>query len=88
MEAAWDACCSCSRKGLISAPVGRAFHHVQGGKEVELSAEVVALLFLIGGIAAAVVFTLVFVVVVDRSVPNTRAENEGEEEKEANGKGA
>ncbi len=45
-----------------------------------MSAEIVALLVLIGGMAAAVVFTLVIVVVVDRSVPNTRAEHEGEKD--------
>ena len=36
------------------------------------------LLVLLGFAAAAVVFTLVFVVVVDPSVADTRAENEGE----------
>ena len=47
-------------------------------EEVELSAEIVALLVLIGGIAAAVVFTLVIVVVVDPSDANPRSGNEGE----------
>ena len=47
-----------------------------------MSAEILALLVLIGGMAAAVVFTLVIVVVVDRSVPNTRAENEGQKDEE------
>jgi hypothetical protein len=47
-----------------------------------LSAEIVALLVLAGGAVAAVVFTLVIVVAVDPSVPNTRAENEGEIEEE------
>jgi hypothetical protein len=51
-------------------------------EEAELSAEILALLVLIGGMAAAVVFTLVIVVVVDRSVPNTRAENEGQKDEE------
>lgn len=53
-----------------------------------MSAEIVALLFLIGGIAAAVVFTLVIVVVVDRSVANPRAETEGEKGKERGGEGS
>jgi hypothetical protein len=47
---------------------------------VELSAEIGALLILAGGAVAAVVFTLVIVVAVDPSVPDTRAENEGEKE--------
>jgi len=47
-----------------------------------LSAEIVALLVLIGGIVAAVVFTLVIVVAVDPSDANTRAENEGEKVEE------
>ncbi|MDP8950040.1 MAG: hypothetical protein M3N00_07335 [Actinomycetota bacterium] len=42
-----------------------------------MSPEIVALLVLLGFAAAAVVFTLVFVVVVDRSVANTRADDEG-----------
>ncbi|CAA9435211.1 hypothetical protein AVDCRST_MAG82-2417 [uncultured Rubrobacteraceae bacterium] len=45
-----------------------------------MSAEIVALLVLAGGIATAVVFTLVIVVVVDRPVAGTRAGNEGEKE--------
>jgi hypothetical protein len=32
--------------------------------------------------AAAVMFALVIVLVVDRSVPNTRAENEGQKDEE------
>ena len=48
-----------------------------------MSAEIVALLVLAGGAVAAVVFTLVIVVAVDPSVPNTRAENEGERERES-----
>jgi hypothetical protein len=44
-----------------------------------LSAEVVALLVLAGGAVAAVVFTLVIVVMVDRSGANPPAENEREE---------
>ncbi len=47
-----------------------------------MSPEIVALLVLLGFAAAAVVFTLVFVVVVDRSVANTRAENEGEKDED------
>ena len=50
-----------------------------------MSAEIVALLVLSGGIAAAVVFTLVIVVVVDRSVANARAENEVEKEPDSEG---
>jgi hypothetical protein len=46
-----------------------------------LSAEIVALLVLAAGALAAVVFTLIIVAVVDRSVPNTRAVTEGEEQK-------
>ncbi len=47
-----------------------------------MSAEIVALLVLAGGAVAAVVFTLVFVVVVDRSVANPRTENEGVKDEE------
>ena len=43
-----------------------------------MSAEIVALLVLIGGIVAAVVFTLVIVVAVNPSDANPRSENEGE----------
>jgi hypothetical protein len=50
-----------------------------------LSAEIVALLVLAGGAVAAVVFTLVIVVAVDLSVPNTRAENEGKKDEEREG---
>ncbi|MDP9410517.1 MAG: hypothetical protein M3R38_09130 [Actinomycetota bacterium] len=45
-----------------------------------MSPEIAALLVLLAGVAAAVVFTLAVVVVVDRSVPDTRAESEGEKE--------
>jgi ammonia channel protein AmtB len=44
-----------------------------------MSPEIVALLVLLGFAAAAFVFTLVVVFVVDRSVANTRADEEGEE---------
>jgi hypothetical protein len=47
-----------------------------------LSAEIVALLVLAGGAIAAVVFTLVIVVVVDRPDANTRAENDGAKDEE------
>ncbi len=47
-----------------------------------MSPEIVALLVLLGFAAAAVVFTLVFVFVVDRSVANTRADDEGEKDEE------
>jgi hypothetical protein len=47
-----------------------------------LSPEIVALLVLLGFAAAAVVFTLVFVVMVDRSVANTPADDEAEKDKE------
>lgn len=47
-----------------------------------MSASIVALLILLGFVAAAIVFTLVFVVVVDRSIASTRAENEEERDKE------
>ena len=41
-----------------------------------MSTEIVALLVLLGFAAAAVVFTLVFVVLVDRSLANTEGANE------------
>ena len=47
-----------------------------------MSPEIVALLVLLGFAAAAVVFTLVIVFVVDRSVVNTRADEEGETNEE------
>lgn len=47
-----------------------------------MSPEIVALLVLLGFAAAAVVFTLVIVFVVDRSVVNTRADEEGEKNEE------
>jgi hypothetical protein len=47
-----------------------------------LSAEIVALLILVGSIVAAVVFTLVIVVAIDPSDANRRAENEGEKQEE------
>jgi NADH:ubiquinone oxidoreductase subunit 3 (subunit A) len=47
-----------------------------------LSAEIVALLILVGAIVAAVVFTLVIVVAIDPSDANRRAENEGEKQEE------
>jgi NADH:ubiquinone oxidoreductase subunit 3 (subunit A) len=49
---------------------------------VELSPEIVALLILLGGIVAAVVFTLVIVVAVDPSDANPRSGNEGEKVEE------
>lgn len=50
-------------------------------EEVGLSSEIVALLFLAGGVVAAVVFTLAIVVAVDPVAANTRAENEEYEER-------
>lgn len=47
-----------------------------------MSPEIVALLVLLGFAAAAVVFTLVFVIVVDRSLANTRSGNEEERKDE------
>jgi hypothetical protein len=47
-----------------------------------LSPEIVALMVLLGLAAAAFVFTLVVVFVVDRSVANTRADEEGEKNEE------
>jgi hypothetical protein len=47
----------------------------------------VALLVLLGFVAGAIVFTLIFVVVVDRSVANTRAENEGEKDEKRGDEG-
>ena len=81
MGAVWDAYCwhspkeewpRCSSKDIPPC----------GEEAVELSPEIAALLVLLGFAAAAVVFTLVFVVVVDRSVANTRAENEGEKDED------
>ena len=45
-----------------------------------MSAEIVALLILVGAIVAAVVFTLFIVVAVDPSDANLRSENEGEKD--------
>ena len=45
-----------------------------------MSPEIVALLILLGGIVAAIVFTLVIVVAVDPSDANSRSGNEGEKE--------
>ena len=45
-----------------------------------MSAEIVALLILVGAIVAAVVFTLVIVIAIDPSDANRRAENEGEKD--------
>ena len=45
-----------------------------------MSLGIVALLILLGGIVAAVVFTLVIVVAVDPSDANPRTGNEGEKE--------
>ncbi len=47
-----------------------------------MSAEIVALLVLAGGAVAAIVFTLIIVVVVGRPVANPRAGNEGEKDEE------
>jgi len=44
----------------------------RAGEEVEVSPEIVALLVLIGGAVAAVVFTIVVVVAVDPSDANAR----------------
>jgi NADH:ubiquinone oxidoreductase subunit 3 (subunit A) len=45
-----------------------------------LSAEIVALLILVGAIVAAVVFTLVIVVAIDPSDANRPSENVGEKD--------
>ena len=45
-----------------------------------MSAEIVALLILVGAMVAAIVFTLVIVVAVDPSDANPRSENEGEKD--------
>ena len=46
-----------------------------------MSAEIVALLILIGAIVAAVVFTLFIVVAVDPSDANPRSQSEGEKDR-------
>ena len=46
-----------------------------------MTAEIVALLILVGAIVAAVVFTLLIVVAVDPSDTNPRSENEGERDR-------
>ena len=47
-----------------------------------MSPEIVALLVLLAGVVAAVVFTLVIAVAVDPSGVNPRSGNEGEEKRE------
>ena len=81
MVAAWDACCCCSPEGHVPG-VRRKDVTPRAEEEVELSPEIVALLVLLGGVVAAVVFTLVIVVAVDPSDVNPRSGNEGEEERE------
>ncbi len=80
MAAAWDVCCCCSPEGHV--PGVRRKDVTPRAEEVELSPEIVALLVLLGGVVAAVVFTLVIVVAVDPSDANPRSGNEGEEERE------
>ena len=80
MAAAWDACCCCSPEGHVSGV--RRKDVTPRAEEVELSPEIVALLVLLAGVVAAVVFTLVIVVAVDPSDVNPRSGNEGEEERE------
>ena len=80
MAAVWDACCCCSPEGHV--PGVRRKDVTPRAEEVELSPEIVALLVLLGGVVAAVVFTLVIVVAVDPSDANPRSGNEGEEERE------
>ncbi len=81
MAAAWDVCCCCSPEGHVPG-VRRKEVATRAEEEVELSPEIVALLVLLGGVVAAVVFTLVIVVAVDPSDANPRSGNEGEEERE------
>ena len=71
MAAAWDACCCCSPEGHVPA-VRRKDVTPRAEEEVELSPEIVALLVLLGGVVAAVVFTLVIIVAVDPSDANPR----------------
>ncbi len=81
MAAAWDVCCCCSPEGHVPG-VRRKEVATRAEEEFELSPEIVALLVLLGGVVAAVVFTLVIVVAVDPSDANPRSGNEGEEERE------
>ena len=81
MAAVWDACCCCSPEGHVPG-VRRKDVTPRAEEEFELSPEIVALLVLLGGVVAAVVFTLVIVVAVDPSDANPRSGNEGEEERE------
>ena len=82
MVAAWDACCCCSPEGHVSGVRRKDVTPRAEEEEVELSPEIVALLVLLAGVVAAVVFTLVIVVAVDPSDVNPRSGNEGEEERE------
>ncbi len=79
MVAASVACCCCSLEAHVP-DVCRKNVTPRAEEEGELSAEIVALLILLGGIVAAVVFTLVIVVAVDPSDANSRSGNEGEKE--------
>ncbi len=81
MVAASVACCCCSPEGQVPG-IRRKDVTPRAEEEVELSPEIVALLVLLGGVVAAVVFTLVIVVAVDPSDANPRSGNEGEEERE------
>ena len=66
MAAVWDACCCCSPEGHVPG-VRRKDVTLRAKEEVELSPEIVALLVLLGGVVAAVVFTILVVVMVDLS---------------------
>jgi hypothetical protein len=81
VAAAWDVCCCCSPEGHVPG-VRRKEVATRAEEEFELSPEIVALLVLLGGVVAAVVFTLVIVVALDPSDANPRSGNEGEEERE------
>ncbi len=80
MVAAWDACCCCSLEGHV--PGTRRKDVAPRAEEVELSPEIVALLFLLGAVVAAVVFTVVIVLVVDPSDASTPEEAGQEREGE------
>ncbi len=79
MVAASVACCCCSLEAHVP-DVCRKNVTLRAEEEVELSPEIVALLILLGGIVAAIVFTLVIVVAVDPSDANPRTGSEGEKE--------
>ena len=81
MVAASVACCCCSLEAHVP-DVRRKGVTPRAEEEVELSPEIVALLILLGGIVAAVVFTLAIVVAVDPSDANPRSGDEGEKVEE------